>query len=98
MLSALFKKIVQLFRLFLDWLSPLRKRPTGILAEIEEALRDWRWARETINYADSDMIDYAIYNLNATEKRFTGLLKKAREAGLTAWKMENPNSKTHPEA
>jgi len=88
MFATLLRKIKQLFNLFLDWLSPKRRKPAGIVAEAEQALQDWKYARVVMNHADSEMIDYAIYNFNASEKRFIGLLQKAREAGLTAWEWE----------
>ncbi|MTI85798.1 MAG: hypothetical protein FH756_18350 [Firmicutes bacterium] len=77
--------INRLLSIFLDWLTPCRQKPTGIVGEAEEALREWKQARIALDYADREMIDYAVHNLNAKEKRFTGLLLKAREAGLTAW-------------
>ncbi len=78
----------RLLSIFLDWLTPCRQKPTGIVGEAEEALREWKQARIALDYADKEMIDYAVHNLNAKEKRFTGLLLKAREAGLTAWEIE----------
>lgn len=79
------KNTKHLFDLFLDWLSPHRRRPASLLAETKKALQDWKYAQEALNYADQEMIDYVIHNINATEKRFVGLLQKAKEAGIRAW-------------
>ncbi len=97
MFDNLARLIKHLWNVFLSWLNPNRRKPTGIVAEAEEALQDWKQAKNALNYADNEMIDYAIHHLNATEKRFIGLLYKAREAGLKAWElneMENGNSVT----
>lgn len=88
MLNNLIKKIKYLFILFLDWLSPNRHKPAGILAEVQEALHDWKYAKKVLDYADNEMIDYAIHNINATEKRYVGLLQKARETGIKAWDLD----------
>lgn len=47
---------------------------------IEEAKKDWKDAREYFNtVTEPDLIDHAIYTLEAAEKRYVYLLKKARE-------------------
>ena len=47
---------------------------------VEEAKRDWQEARVYFNtVTDPELVDHAIYTLNAAEKRYVYLLKKARE-------------------
>jgi uncharacterized protein (UPF0210 family) len=47
---------------------------------IEEAKKDWKDAREYFNtVTEPELIDHAIYTLEAAEKRYVYLLKKARE-------------------
>lgn len=49
-------------------------------ALLAEAHREWLAAREFFNHAtDPDLIDYAILSLQAAEKRYVYLWKKARE-------------------
>lgn len=88
MLFAWIKKIKLLLRRFINWLRPRQQKPGGLLGEIEDARANWRWALVIFDNADSELIDYAIYNLNACERRFMGLLKQAREQGLKAWSPE----------
>lgn len=65
-----------------------RERPAGIPKEkqfslIEEAKRDWLAARNYFNaVTDPDLIDHAIYTMEAAEKRYVYLLRRAREDGL----------------
>jgi hypothetical protein len=50
---------------------------------IEMAHREWKYARLYFDsVTDPDLIDHAIYNLEATEKKYTYLLKKARAIGI----------------
>ncbi|HEY8343891.1 MAG TPA: DUF2508 family protein [Bacillota bacterium] len=47
---------------------------------VEEARQEWKSAREYFNtVTEPDLIDHAIYALEAAEKRFVYLLKKIRE-------------------
>lgn len=47
---------------------------------VEEARQEWKSAREYFNtVTDPDLIDHAIYALEAAEKRYVYLLKKIRE-------------------
>ncbi len=47
---------------------------------LAEAHRDWLAAREFFDHAtDPDLIDYAILSLQAAEKRYVYLWKKARQ-------------------
>jgi hypothetical protein len=47
---------------------------------VEAARQEWKSAREYFNIVtDPDLIDHAIYALEAAEKRYVYLLKKIRE-------------------
>ncbi len=49
---------------------------------VEQARLDWDAARSLFNdVSDPDLIDHSIYALEAAEKKYTYLLKKAREMG-----------------
>ncbi|NLA04583.1 MAG: DUF2508 family protein [Firmicutes bacterium] len=49
---------------------------------VEQARQDWQCARERFDQiSDPDLIDHAIYDLEAAERRYVYLLKKAREEG-----------------
>lgn len=61
------------------------KRAPGLLEVIEEARRELKEAWQEFNLAGSELIDYAIFRINAAERRLTGLLQQARRQGLTAW-------------
>ena len=55
-----------------------------MLNQVTEAQQEWKNALNNFNYPmEWDMIDYAIYNLNAAEKKYTYLIKKAREEHTT---------------
>ncbi|NLM03741.1 MAG: YaaL family protein [Clostridiales bacterium] len=50
---------------------------------IRKAREEWQDAERTFqNVSDPDLIDYAIYNMEATKARYTYLLKKAKEMGI----------------
>lgn len=50
------------------------------LSLIEKARQEWLAAIVLFNnVCEKELIDYAIYNLNAAERRYTFLLKEARE-------------------
>ncbi|HHU81829.1 MAG TPA: YaaL family protein [Firmicutes bacterium] len=65
-----------------------KPRPANFLPKkqfslIEEAKRDWLAARNYFNaVTDPDLIDHAIYTMEAAEKRYAYLLRRAREDGL----------------
>ncbi|NLY88356.1 MAG: YaaL family protein [Firmicutes bacterium] len=71
-------------QLNVDW----RERAARIPKEkqfglIEEAKRDWQAARDYFNaVTDPELIDHAIYTMEAAEKRYVYLLRRAREDGL----------------
>jgi hypothetical protein len=60
-----------------------RQRNPGLLENLEMACREWKYAKLYFNCViDPDLIDHAIYYLDATEKKYIYLLKRAREEGL----------------
>lgn len=72
-----------MFRRMEEWLKGLQQGAANPAWDDEAALnqahRDWLAAREFFNYAtDPDLIDYAILNLQAAEKRYIYLWKQAR--------------------
>ncbi|NPV27858.1 MAG: YaaL family protein [Firmicutes bacterium] len=61
------------------------------LEMLEQAKQEWLAAREYFEHtADPDLIDHAIYQLWAAEKKYQYLLKKAREENLNNEVLENP--------
>ncbi|NDI36821.1 DUF2508 family protein [Chengkuizengella sediminis] len=56
----------------------------SIYEEIEQAKQDWIAAGKKFNYAvDKDEIDFAIFSLEAAEKRYEMLLRQAKELQIT---------------
>lgn len=54
----------------------------GLLEAVEQAKADWQTAREYFELVtDPDLIDFAIYNLEAAQRRYTYLLKQVRAQG-----------------
>ena len=50
---------------------------------IKKAYVEWKSAEKTFqNVSDPDLIDYAIYNIEATKARYIYLLKQAKELGI----------------
>ena len=70
-----------------NWLIELftHKKQSGpsLLQIIEQAKQDWLGAHEQFRTApvDHDLVDYSIYMIQATEKRYVYLLRQARLAG-----------------
>lgn len=54
-----------------------------LLVEVQAALQDWKNAHRHLDYAvERDEIDYAIFALEAAEKRYEMLLRKAKAQQL----------------
>jgi len=52
---------------------------------VEEARREWINAQYYYNtVSDSDLIDHAVYLMQAAEKKYMYLLKQARRAGVVS--------------
>lgn len=71
---------------FLFWLSPLAQKPPTILTAVNEAKRTWKQALTDFNHiTDRDLVDFAIHNIKASERRYMALIRKAKEEGVAAW-------------
>jgi len=57
-----------------------RKEPTNdIFVNVECARKEWEYAKNIFeNVSDPDLIDYAIYNVEAAEKKYTYLIKQIK--------------------
>ncbi|MCC5909546.1 MAG: YaaL family protein [Clostridiaceae bacterium] len=70
--------------------SRINQTPTSEKSEEDEfveiitkAREEWKNAEDVFhNVSDPDLIDYAIYNVEATKARYMYLLKRAKEMGL----------------
>lgn len=63
----------------------VQENPAGesIYQSLDKARRDWENAKNIFeNATNPDLIDYAIYNVDATEKRYTYLLKQIKSKGV----------------
>lgn len=64
-------------------LSPPNSEDVALYREIKEAEHNWRVAEQRMNEAvDKDQIDYAIYSLEAAEKRYEMLIRQAKQQKL----------------
>ena len=58
-------------------------RGKELQADIDKALKEWDAANRMFNYAYSqEEVDYAIYSLIACEKKYSMLLKKAKQLNV----------------
>lgn len=77
----LLNKIWGLFRLDDPHLRSMKV--PDIMENLESAWREWRYAEAYFNSVqDPDLIDHAIFYMGATEKKYTYLLKQAKENGI----------------
>jgi len=59
--------------------------PREFLDQVRDAHSEWCSALNRFNYCtEADIIDFAVYNLSAAEKRYTYFIKKARKENITA--------------
>ncbi|MHB1419701.1 MAG: YaaL family protein [Bacillota bacterium] len=57
--------------------------PVSLVKAVEDARQDWLLAKKIFEEAtDIDLIDYAIHQIEAAERRYMFLLKKSREEGV----------------
>lgn len=62
---------------------PLGQDPETLLSDVDTARREWLNAKAYFDYVtDPDLIDMAIYSIEAAEKRYMYLLKVARTRGV----------------
>lgn len=79
-----------MFNRLTGWVQQLSGKATENFAtlpsladSIEQARGEWLSSRAYFEaVSDPDLVDHAIYMMEATEKRYIYLLKKAREAGI----------------
>ncbi len=64
---------------------PCPAAPMPALADVvEQARREWLAAQHYYNsVSDSDLVDHAVYLMQAAEKKYIYLLKRARSEGVT---------------
>ncbi len=54
-----------------------------LMQQLEEARQEWLSAQNYYNnVTDADLVDYAAYLIQAAEKKYTYLLKRARHEGV----------------
>ena len=54
--------------------------PNRYASDVRRAYSDWQAAENYFdNVADPDLIDFAIYDMEAAKKKYVYMLKKARE-------------------
>lgn len=63
----------------------LDKKPQPTMADlVEQARQEWLTAQSYYNtVSDKDLVDHAVYMMQAAEKKYMYLLKKARREGVT---------------
>lgn len=64
---------------------PCQYAPMPALVDVvEQARREWLSAQNYYNsVSDTDLVDHAVYLMQAAEKKYMYLLKKARSEGVT---------------
>ncbi|KJS73104.1 MAG: hypothetical protein JL56_11780 [Desulfotomaculum sp. BICA1-6] len=78
-------KIGKYLERLLIWVTPLKKQPPGLIEATNDAKRTWKQALDYLNHIDNTFVDYAVHNINASERRYVALVQQARKEGLTAW-------------
>ena len=54
--------------------------PEGYITEVEEALRDWQTSQRYFEcVSDPDLVDYAIFQMEAARRRYMYLLKRQKQ-------------------
>jgi len=75
---------LQKIQTFLQFGEQRERRPLPSLpVVVEEARREWLNAQDYYNtVSDQDLIDHAVYLMQAAEKKYMYLLKQARHSGV----------------
>lgn len=76
----------------LSWLSALffeeveeENVMDDLVEELKKAKNEWIAAEKYFeSVSDPDLVEYAIYNMEAAKRKYIYLLKKAREEGITS--------------
>ena len=68
----------------LDSRLPAPKQLPGLPDTVEQARQEWLAAQSYYDsVTDTDLIDHAVYLMQAAEKKYIYLLKQARQKGIT---------------
>ncbi|MHB8928741.1 MAG: YaaL family protein [Bacillota bacterium] len=71
-------------RIFPDDADPVVGQPPTFGDTVEHARRDWLAAKSYFEaVTDPDLVDHAIYVLEAAERKYMYLIKRAKVEGLT---------------
>jgi len=74
--------IMQIFSRLLQKNIPVTKYQP-LSEQLKQAKYEWLSAQNYYNnVSDADLVDYAAYHIQAAEKKYTYLLKRARHEGL----------------
>ena len=82
------KKLTEFLLTFSAYFFPSEEQlappqPEDYFMIVEEARQEWQSAKERFDQiSDPDLIDHAIYDLEAAERRYVYLLKKLKKRGL----------------
>lgn len=79
-IKIMMQKAAEVVGTMLERLPESTPSEISLTDEVEQARIEWQLARryfETVT--DPDLIDYAIYNLKAAERRYSYLLKQVRQ-------------------
>jgi hypothetical protein len=64
----------------------VEKTPTFQLdVAVQQAREEWRQALKEMDFIDGELAEYAIFKINAAERRYIALLNQARREGIKAW-------------
>ncbi|AEG59110.1 hypothetical protein [Desulforamulus ruminis] len=69
--------------------------------QIEEAKQAWLIAQRQMDWADKDLLESAILYTTTCERRYMGLMQKAKAQGFTSWKQSDltaPSPSSSPSA
>ncbi len=92
------KKIENILDHFSSYFFPVERehlkelRPEDHFKLVEQARREWQDAKSVFDQvSDPDLIDHAVYAIDASERRYMYLLKKARDEGVN---LQSPLSRS----
>ena len=79
-IKTMLQKAAQMADTMLERWPQVKSAEINLVDQVEQARLEWQLARRFFEAAtDPDLIDYAIYNLQAAERRYAYLLKLARQ-------------------
>lgn len=59
--------------------------------EITKAYKEWVDAKKVFEEINDELVDYAVFRLNAAERRYMYLLNEAKKSGMNAWEGKHAN-------